>query len=317
MQANCRPMNRFDILWKGFFEDFGIDTIRFWYPNADDIFDFSRGIEFLDKEMQQLFPEYYDLQAPRFVDMLMKLYTHQGEEKWILMHVEVQGQKDDNFAERMFIYFYRILDRYNKKVVSIAVLTDGNKNFRPNEYRYEFLDTVNIFRFKCYKVLDHSEDGFAKSDNPFAIAALTVLIALKRKNDNELQLLDLSLELVRNLYRKKLSRPRIQHLLFFLKMYLNFEKPTAISTFDNEIKILDNNKGDTMGIQERVKQFIKEEGILIGEEKGIEKGFDLAKHSFVKSLLLETDFDFNKIANLAGTSVLFVEQIKKELEIAK
>ncbi|MDR1730157.1 MAG: hypothetical protein LBR52_05800 [Prevotellaceae bacterium] len=45
-----------DDLWKGILEDLFDDFLRFMHPNADEIFDFGRGIQFPDKELEQLFP---------------------------------------------------------------------------------------------------------------------------------------------------------------------------------------------------------------------------------------------------------------------
>jgi len=49
----------------------------------------------------------------------------------VLIHIEVQGYPDADFEERMFIYYYCIFDKYKTKVVSLAILTDVNKKYRP------------------------------------------------------------------------------------------------------------------------------------------------------------------------------------------
>ncbi len=48
----------------------------------------------------------------RLVDKLVKIYRSSGEEAWVLIHVEVQSQPESGFAERMYVYNYRIYDRY-------------------------------------------------------------------------------------------------------------------------------------------------------------------------------------------------------------
>jgi hypothetical protein len=47
-----------------------------------------------------------------------------GAEKWIYIHIEVQGTKQAEFAEHMFVYNYRIYDRYRRPVASMAILAD-------------------------------------------------------------------------------------------------------------------------------------------------------------------------------------------------
>ncbi len=78
-------MQRNDYLWKGILEDIFEDFLRFMYPDADKIFDFTRDIEFLDKELEQLFPPAEDKTAVKFVDKLAKVYTHKGTEEWVLI----------------------------------------------------------------------------------------------------------------------------------------------------------------------------------------------------------------------------------------
>ena len=48
-------MNRNDVLWKGILEDTLEDFLRFLIQDADRVFDLSKKIEFLDKELNQLF----------------------------------------------------------------------------------------------------------------------------------------------------------------------------------------------------------------------------------------------------------------------
>jgi hypothetical protein len=53
---------------------------------------------------------------------LFKVFLRDSADVWILIHLKVQSQRDADFARRMFVYHYRILDRYNRDVVSLAIL---------------------------------------------------------------------------------------------------------------------------------------------------------------------------------------------------
>jgi len=94
--------------------------------------DWSRGFEFLDKELAKIAPQAET--GRRFVDLLVRVFRHGGEERWLLLHIEVQAQVDAAFPQRMFVYQYRIVDLYNRPVVSLAVLADDNPNWRPDRY---------------------------------------------------------------------------------------------------------------------------------------------------------------------------------------
>src|SRR5438874_7124480 len=70
----------------------------------------------------------------RYVDKLVKVWTLDGVECWVLIHVEVQTARDADFPERMYVYNYRVFDRYNKPVASFAVLADDDPGWRPHEF---------------------------------------------------------------------------------------------------------------------------------------------------------------------------------------
>jgi hypothetical protein len=53
---------------------------------------------------------------------------------WVLIHIEVQSQSQPSFAERMFVYYYRLRDRFNRPVVSFAILSDDSAQWRPNSF---------------------------------------------------------------------------------------------------------------------------------------------------------------------------------------
>jgi hypothetical protein len=145
-------MKRDDTLWKAILEDIFDDFLTFFYPKANDIFDFTKGFEFLDKELEDLFPR-EESESIRYVDKLVKVHLKGGQERWILIHVEVQGYKDDTFSERMFTYYYRIKDKYQRDITAWAILSDKNSKFRPSQYNTKYLGTDLSYKFNVYKIL--------------------------------------------------------------------------------------------------------------------------------------------------------------------
>jgi hypothetical protein len=96
--------------------------LLYFFPKAAEILDLSRGIEFLDKELEERFPQ-DSPEHPKLVDKLLKVFTLDGKEEWILIHVEVQGYADPHFSQRMFTYFYRLYDRYQKPVTALVIFS--------------------------------------------------------------------------------------------------------------------------------------------------------------------------------------------------
>jgi len=298
-------MQQDDLLWKALLEDIFDYFLLFFFKEDAHIFDIERGFEFLDKELDQLFPEQVEgTNGLRFVDKLVKVYTTEGEEKWMLVHVEVQGYNDPDFAKRMFTYFYRILDRYNKPVTCMAIFTDNNRNYVPNEYHYKFVGVENIFRYNVYKIIEQNAATLAESDNPFALVILTALVALQRGKKLEEELVPLKISIAQALFKKAIPAKKVRAIMNFLRYYVHFDKPENNSKFEEVIDIITGKKQDVMGIEEYLLQRAKKEGI---EEAREEKNI-----AFVKSLLINTNFDDEKIAVLASVTVAFVQEIKEQ-----
>ncbi len=64
----------------------------------------------------------------------MRVWRQDGAEAWVLVHVEVQSQAEADFAERMYIYNYRLFDRFRRRVASLAVLGDERAGWRPDRF---------------------------------------------------------------------------------------------------------------------------------------------------------------------------------------
>ena len=79
-----------DILWKGVLQWVLDDLLRFVFPNADQVFDFQKKFNYLDKELAELNPGPGKGTDVRYVDNLVKVFRKDGGEEWILVHVEVQ-----------------------------------------------------------------------------------------------------------------------------------------------------------------------------------------------------------------------------------
>jgi hypothetical protein len=98
----------YDSPWKEALERYFPDFLALLFPRIHPAIDWSKGHEFLDKELQQVVRDAES--GRRHADKLARVYTHEGAETWVLVHVEVQGDAEAGFAERMYVYNYRIFD---------------------------------------------------------------------------------------------------------------------------------------------------------------------------------------------------------------
>jgi hypothetical protein len=129
------------------------EFLAFFFPAAHAAIDWAGGHEFLDKELRQVVRD--AASGRKFVDVLARVAGADAAPRLIYVHVEVQTQRDDDFAWRIFTYHHRLLDRWGRAVASFAVLADDHPGWRPDEYRAEVLGCTHVMRFPVAKLLDH------------------------------------------------------------------------------------------------------------------------------------------------------------------
>src|SRR5689334_1266335 len=145
----------FDSPWKEALEVYFRPFLALFFPPIHADIDWSRGFVFLDKELQKIVP-----QAARgryYVDKLVKVWRKSGRETWVLIHVEVQAQRDPGFPRRMYGYNTRIAERYNRTVVSLAVLADDDPRWRPNRHEGELWGWSVRMTWPSVKLLDYAD----------------------------------------------------------------------------------------------------------------------------------------------------------------
>jgi hypothetical protein len=200
-----------DSPWKEALDVYFRAFLAFFFPLIHDDIDWSRGSESLDKELQQIAP--LAVQGRRYVDKLVKVWRKNGREVWVLLHVEVQTQRQRGFARRMNGYNYRIHDRYNRRVVSVAVLADDDPNWRPDRFEDALWGWSQRMIFPTAKLLDYvGHDAELEAEtNPFARVVLAHLKALETRRDPKERRL-WKVRLVGGLYEREFQAEDVRQL---------------------------------------------------------------------------------------------------------
>ena len=267
----------------------------------------------MDKELLELFPDLEKHGGSRFVDMLVKIYGTDGSEEWMLIHIEIQAQNDQQFSKRMFQYFYRIFDRYNVPVTALAVFTGAVKSLPINTFYYKFLGTEIQYKYNNYHIMEHSEEQLLAMDNPFALIVLAAQKVLLSDKIPESELAAHRLTIARAMVLSgKYSSEKIRKFLYFLKTFIHIENPEFNVNFDNEVSRLTGNE-KAMGIIETIKMLTREEGIEIGLGQGLERGEEKKSAEVVTRMLETGKFSFLEIANLTNVSEDFVRKVQNKL----
>lgn len=289
-----------DLLWKGIIESLIEDFLILFFPSLAPSIDFSRGFEFLDNELAQLAPESAD--TLRITDKLIKVFLIDGTEKWVLIHVEVQGYLDPDFAERLFIYYYRLKDRYAIPITTLAILIDKSPNFHPQSYETSLAGTRLLFEFNTYKLLDQSLEQLQELDNPFARILEVGRIALEKDKLDQENRFQLQIGIVRRMKSLGYSEEKIRQLMNFLRAYVRFEDDEIIRKFEDEVDIIFKNS-KAMGLEEIILEETRKQGEQIGKE---EEKIQVAHNSWEEGLSAELTAKITELP-LERILVLFAE----------
>jgi hypothetical protein len=205
----------YDSPWKEILDLYFEPFMAFFFPAAHREIDWSRGYEMLDKELQQVVRE-AEL-GRKAVDNLVKVWRTNGQEEWVLIHVEVQSQEEAEFPRRMYVYHYRLFDRYNRLVVSLAVLGDDRPAWRPDRFEYSLWGCTAGLQFPVVKLLDYAPRAaeLEAGANPFATVVLAHLKTLETRADNDKRQA-WKIRLVKGLYDRGLSARDVRQLFRFI-----------------------------------------------------------------------------------------------------
>ena len=222
--AEQHRADEYDSPWKEAIEGAFPEFMAFYFPAAHAAIAWEVGHEFLDKELRQVVRD--AASGKKFVDVLVRVTGRDASERLLYVHVEVQTQRDDAFAGRMFTYHHRLIDRWGLGVASFAVLADDSPGWRPSDYRIDVLGCEHLFRFPVAKLLDHEHrlPELKRDPNPFALVTAAHLSALRTRRDTARRFAA-KRELVRLLYTQGWRRQRVIELFSIIDWMLALPKP--------------------------------------------------------------------------------------------
>jgi hypothetical protein len=174
------------------------------------------------------------------------------------------------FSKRMFTYNYRIFDRYDRPVASLAVLADERSNWRPDRFGYELWGCEVGIRFPAAKLSDFGRrwDELEKSENPFATVVMAHLKTQQTRHDPKARKY-WKFRLIRNLYERGWEKDDILKLFRFMDWLMRL--PGGLEReFWSEFQAYEEEQ--SMQYVTSVERFGIEKGIKQGVEQGIEIG---------------------------------------------
>lgn len=227
---------------------------------------------------------------------VLKMITDDKGEIFVL-HIEFQAQEEENMGLRMVEYWAMLFRRYRIPVRQYVIyIGEGvptrmkdNIDFRPQIYfRYSLISLSTI----DYHLL-------FRSDKP-EVKLLSVLADLGKENPEEI--IGAIAKQIIGLAPGDFAQNRYLQQLRIFAQFRNFITE-ILPSMDSIAKFIKEER-----------DFLYIRGERKGLEKGREEGIEQGKETFIRNLLLNTDFTVAQIAALGDVPEAFVEKVKETLD---
>lgn len=270
----------YDSPWKEVIGRFFEHFMAFFFPAAHQDIDWSRGFVSLDKELAKITRG--AALGPRVADKLIKVWRRDERSSLVLVHVEAQNQRSDDFEQRIFVYNYRIFDLYELPVVSLVVLGDEHTEWRPACFGWNLWGCSLELIFPTAKLLDFASDlRVMAGSEPMAIV-VSAHLATRKTRRNPGRRLEAKLFLCRKLYRWGLGRAEVLELYRLIDWFLALppeleeEFLTRHGAFEETVKMQYITSAERLGI---------EKGMAKGMQQGMAKGMQQGAVALLERLL--------------------------------
>ena len=270
----------FDSPWKDAIEQAFPEFLAFYFPAVHSAIDWKRGHTFLDKELRSILRK-ADA-GMRYADKLVRVHRKGGGEDWVYVHIEIQASRKTDFERRMFIYSYRLFERFGRPVASLAVLADSHRHWRPDGYGFELFGCRHWLTFPIVKLLDYEPDldALLADPNPFALLTAAHLMT-RRTRGRPRQRMAAKWRLIRLLYERNWSRERVIGFFKVLDWMMTLPDTLAdrlwqdIEQYEGRQNMAYITTVEQIGIRKGMQKGMQEgmqRGMQQGMQRGIEKG---------------------------------------------
>jgi len=212
----------YDGKWKEIIEELFEDFIAFFLPDLYPLIDFTQKVRFLKQDIPKIASS-PKKKGDKIKDNIVEVHLKSGEKRLVLIHIEIQATSEKDFAERMFVYYYRTRDKYKRKISAIAIYVGDSKPKIYDYYRESFGNTSIQYNFNAYNVKEPSVKGLLANQNPFAIVVLACKYILVSSTDFEKRM-KLKIKLVELARKRNYTERKIVALVSFVMNLMRLSK---------------------------------------------------------------------------------------------
>ena len=261
-----RQDSDYDGAWKEALRSHLRRFIEKFFPRLAELIDWSIEPEWLDKEISQIIGQ--SGHRNREVDVLFKVRLTNGNEQWILCHLEIQTSYEVDFAVRVDQYNSGLKWLFRREVLTLVILADLHPDWRPSEYQFELAGFESRLRFPICKVLDHMDDEWAEDTSLPVQVVRAQIAALRTAGDPEARFYAKT-QLVRNLYKAGYNADELREIFRLIDWMMHLRRDLG-RRFDLELTVFE--KEQHMPYVTSVERNAEERGLERGLEQGREQG---------------------------------------------
>ena len=270
-----------DRSWRDIITENVDDAILFFKPDIAADRDYSKKLMLIPTELPTIGGD--SDKGMRISDICLSVPLITGVAQRLGLYIEQQHWLDFALALRMFQDYYRLSDRLQVPITSLAIFT-GNIN-PIDRYTTECYGTELSFKYNVYHVASADVKALERNDNIFALAVLAGRRMLDAGGDPEKRGL-YSLELLRLMKERGYDAKRARNLQKFVSRIFRLKDK------DIDPKVKEVWSMEFIPIDEAIREIQIRDAMEEGMEKGLEKGlekkaFEVARGMLADGLSLE------------------------------
>jgi hypothetical protein len=252
MEANAM-LSDYDGAWKDLIHHHFSDFLRCFFPEVFAAIAWEKPPVFLEQELREILS--VERGNLRRVDLLVRVWTLQGQEQHILLHIEVQSDHEELFGQRIYDCHHLISRHHTTPVATLVALADLHPGWKPQSFSFDCLGTRISFAFACCKLLDELP-RLEADPSILAFIAVAQIEALRTVGDPNKRL-ELRKERLARLFRSGRPRQELANALRLLAWMMPLPPDQRLQYRQAMIQLAQEN---TMPYMTDMEELALEEG---------------------------------------------------------
>ncbi|ODT71186.1 hypothetical protein ABS71_08220, partial [bacterium SCN 62-11] len=194
-------------------------------------------------------------------------------EAYFIVHIEHEAQNNNDFPQRMHLYFARLLERYGPPIYPIAVFSKRSRKPRSGHYQLSFQGLQILdFRYLILELAQLNWNDYLRTPSPVASALMSRMKVARRDRPR------VKLQCLRMLATLKVDPAKSALISRFIDTYLQLTE-AEVRIFNQDVENLPQKERQAvMRITTSWKEEGRQEGLHEGRQEGLHEGRQEGRH---------------------------------------